>query len=316
MISILVIEEPKVNAVTWWRYLRPLSQMQKDFPGQFSIKMTRRIDEVDLYFYDIIILSRPNDPDTLNFAKRVKRIGRSKIIIDIDDAITNLQPYHDQFAYHDKRKGLAWELFSLADYFWVSTEQLMYDCDCFGRGEIMPNAVLAEDLPDSPSPDRGLWMWRGKGMQTPDVYFEGVDTYERIKGRVNNWIFWGVLPNIDHRQNVQVIEYEPDIQSYFDKVKALRLNGVWKPLVDCKFNDAKSNIAWIEATVSGGICLSNYAGKTAWENAVSELPETYDEACAIWTKSKERILKDFNLVKGAELRADSIARLLNQRHNA
>jgi hypothetical protein len=80
--------------------------------------------------------------------------------------------------------------------------------------------------------------------------------------------------------------------------------------VPCLFNDAKSNIAWIEATVSGGICLTNYAGKTAWENAVSEMP-TYDEAVVIWEKSKERILKDFNLIEGAKLRAASIERLLN-----
>jgi len=310
MINILIIDEPKVNPVTWWRFLRPLSEMQKQFPGKYNVRITRRLDEAELYFVDVVILSRPNDPDTLNFAKRVKDLGRAKLIIDIDDAITNLQPYHDQFAYHNKRTQLAYQLFALVDYFWVSTEQLMYDCDCFGRGEIMPNAVLPSDLPNEPSPDRGLWMWRGKGMQSPDVYFEGVDTYERIKGDVKNWIFWGMIPNLNHLNNVRVEEYETSIPAYFEKVKALRLNGVWKPLVPCLFNDAKSNIAWIEATVSGGICLTNYAGKTAWENAVSEMP-TYDEAVVIWEKSKERILKDFNLIDGAKLRAASIERLLN-----
>lgn len=314
MISVLIIEEPKVNAVTWWRFFRPLSEMQKLYPGQFSIKMTRRVDEAELYFFDIVILSRANDPETLTFAKRVKNLGRSKIIMDIDDAITNLQTYHDQYAYHNNRRNIAWELFALVDYFWVSTEQLMYDCDCFGRGEIMPNAVLPSDLPDKPSPDNGLWMWRGKGMQTPDVYFEGVDTYEKIKDKAKSWIFWGVLPNLNHGANVRPpMEYEINIHNYFEKVKALRLNGVWKPLVPCLFNDAKSNIAWIEATVSGGVCLTNYAGKTAWENAVSEMP-TYDEACEIWAKSKERVLRDFNLIEGARLRADSMARLLNTKY--
>ena len=309
MINILIIDE-KVNPVTWWRFLRPLSEMQKQFPRRYNIKMVRQINEVDLYWVDIVILSRPNDPETLNFARRVKDIGRSKIIIDIDDAITNLQPYHDQYAYHSKRTQLAYQIFDLVDYFWVSTEQLMYDCDCFGRGEIMPNAVLPEDLPDEPSPDRGFWMWRGKGMQAPDVYFEGVDTYEKIKHDVKQWLFWGMLPNIAHLDNIRLEEYEVSIPAYFAKVKQLQLNGVWKPLVPCKFNDAKSNIAWIEATCSGGVCLTNYAGKTAWENAVNYLP-TYDEARQIWQMSKERVLKDFNLVDGAVLRARSIENLLN-----
>ena len=309
MINILIIDE-KVNPVTWWRFLRPLSEMQKQFPGRYGIKMVRQINEVDLYWVDIVILSRPNDPETLNFARQVKDIGRAKIIIDIDDAITNLQPYHDQYAYHSKRIQLAYQIFDLVDYFWVSTEQLMYDCDCFGRGEIMPNAVLPEDLPNEPSPDRGLWMWRGKGMQAPDVYFEGVDTYEKIKHDVKQWLFWGMMPNIAHLNNIRLEEYEVSIPAYFAKVKQLQLNGVWKPLVPCKFNDAKSNIAWIEATCSGGVCLTNYAGKTAWENAVDYLPP-YDEARQIWQMSKERVLKDFNLVDGARMRAKSIENLLN-----
>jgi len=312
VINILVIERPEMNAVTWWRFLRPLAEMQKQHPGKFNIRMARRLDEAELYFVDVVILSRPNDPDTLSFVRRVKDLGRSKIILDIDDAITNLPSYHDQAAYHNNRKNIAWEIFGMVDAFWVSTEQLLYEVGDLARAEIMPNAVLPEDLPNEPSPDNGLWMWRGKGMQTPDVYFAGVEQYEQIKDRVNKWIFWGVLPNIDHLPNVQQLEYETHIPNYFSKVKQMRLNGVWKPLVPCLFNDAKSNIAWIEATCSGGVCLTNYAGKTAWENAVSEMP-TYDEAREIWAKSKERILQDFNLIDGGNKRAASIERLLNNR---
>jgi hypothetical protein len=310
MINILIIDE-KVNPVTWWRFLRPLSEMQKQFPGRYNIKMVRQINEVDLYWVDIVILSRPNDPDTLKFAQLVKNLGRAKLMIDIDDAITNLPFYHDQYAYHSKRTQLAYQIFDLVDYFWVSTEQLMYDCDCFGRGEIMPNAVLPEDLPDEPSPDHGLWMWRGLGMQKEDVYQAGVEVYNQIRDIPNRWIFWGVIPNINHNWDKIVNpERELSTPAYFAKVKDLRLNGVWKPLVPCKFNDAKSNIAWIEATCSGGVCLTNYAGKTAWENAVNYLP-TYEEARQIWQMSKERVLKDFNLVEGARMRARSIEKLLN-----
>lgn len=310
MITILVIENPQVNAVTWWRYLRPLSEMQKQFPGRYHIKMTRRLDEVDLYFVDIVLLSRPNDPETLNMVKRIKDLGRSKIIIDIDDAITNLPVYHDQAAYHNSRRHIAREIFSLVDFFWVSTPQLMFECDCFGRGLIMPNSILEQDLPGEPSPDQGLWMWRGRGMQKEDVYIAGVEDYERIKNRASRWIFWGCLPNLDHSSNVQLVEYDIDVQSYFAKLKNMRLNGVWKPLVVSQFNDAKSNIAWIEATMSGGVCLTNYAGREGWENAVNEFPE-YEAAREIWKQSKQRILHDFNLENTARLRALSIDQLLS-----
>jgi hypothetical protein len=311
MINILVIEKPEMNAVTWWRFLRPLAEMQKQNPGKFNVRMTRRLDEAELYFVDVVILSRPNDPETLQFAHTVKNLGRAKMIIDIDDAITNLPFYHAQYAYHNARKHIAHQIFELVDYFWVSTEQLLYECDCLGRGEIMPNAVLPEDLPNEPSPDRGLWMWRGNEMQKEDVYQAGVDVYDQVRDKASKWIFWGVIPNINHDWSKLLnIERELRIHDYFAKVKHLQLNGVWKPLVPCLFNDAKSNIAWIEATVSGGVCLTNYAGKTAWENAVSDMP-TYEEARQVWAMSKERVLKDFNLVDGAKLRARSIEKLLN-----
>lgn len=311
MINILIIERPVANGVTWWRFLRPIAEMQKQFPGKFNVKTTRTIDATDLHYTDIFILSRPNDEETLKIVKRIRDLGRSKIILDIDDAITNLPINHDQAAYHRSRVPIAREIFSLTDYFWVSTEQLLFECDCHANGEVVPNAIYAWDLPNEPAPDRGLWMWRGKGMQNLDVLTAGIETYEKIKELPKHWIFWGVLPLLNHANNVELMEYEDDVQSYFAKLKSVRLNGVWKPLAEHQFNDAKSNIAWIEATMSGGVCLTNYAGKPAWENAVSEFP-TYEEAREIWAASKERIIQDFNLENTARQRAESIDRLMSK----
>ena len=313
MINILIVEEPIVTAVSWWRLFRPIAEMQRQFPGKFNVKMVRNksINADDLFYTDIFILCRPKDEETLSLARRIKALGRSKIILDIDDAITNLPINHFQFAHHHARVSIVRDIFTLVDYFWCSTEQLLYECDCLGRGEVVPNAIYPWDLPNEPAPDRGLWMWRGGGLQILDVLLAGAEKYEEIKALPKQWIFCGVLPPLAHGENVGLpLEYESDVQSYFEKLKNAKFNGVWKPLAEHQFNDAKSNIAWIEATMSGGVCLTNYAGKTAWENAVSEFP-TYDEACEIWAKSKERIIQDFNLEITARQRAESIDRLMN-----
>jgi len=311
MINILIVEEPIVTAVSWWRLFRPIAEMQRQYPGRFNVKMVRNksINADDLFFTDIFILCRPKDEETLSLAQRIKALGRGKIILDIDDAITNLPINHFQYAHHNNRVSIVREIFTLVDYFWVSTEQLLYECDCIGKGEVIPNAIYAEDLPKEPSPDKGLWMWRGGGLQILDVLIAGAEKYEEIKGKAKQWVFWGVLPPIAHPANITLLEYESDVQTYFEKLKSAKINGVWKPLVDNAFNDSKSNIAWIEATMSGGVCLTNYAGKLAWENAVSEFP-TYEEARVIWAESRERIIQDFNLEKTARQRAESIDRLL------
>ena len=313
MINILIIENPIAHSVNWWRFLRPLGEMQKQFPGRYNIRMTRKLDAADLFFTDVFILSRPNDPETLTLVKRIKDTGRSKIIMDIDDAITNVPAHHKDAAYFNNRAGIAREIMALTDYFWTSTEQLIYECDAFGRGEVIPNAVHERDLPSEPAPDKGNWMWRGKDIQKEDVYLAGAEVYEQIKGKVTNWTFWGCLPSLNHLSNIRVLEYTEDVQQYFLQLKAAKFNGVWKPLVENQFNDAKSNIAWIEATMSGGVCLTNYAGKLSWECALSEFPESYDFAVATWHLSCMAIEENYNLETTAKQRHESIERILNNK---
>jgi hypothetical protein len=312
MIKILVREYETLNAITWWRLYRPFMVMRYLYPGQYNIKTTRRPTPDDVWYADLFILSRPNDQETLDYVKFVKSIRPdAKFILDIDDAITNVPSHHKDAAYFANRAHIAREIFSLADYFWTTTEQLLFECDALGRGEIIPNAILPEDLPAEPAPDRGRWMWRGKDIQKEDVYLAGPETYEQIKGRVKQFTFWGCLPSLAHLDNIRLLEYTESIVPYFEQLKKEQFNGVWKPLVDNQFNDAKSNIAWIEATMSGGVCLTNYAGKPGWEMARNTFPEEYDLAVHTFRDSCEWILQHYNLETTAKQRHESIQRVLN-----
>jgi hypothetical protein len=93
------------------------------------------------------------------------------------------------------------------------------------------------------------------------------------------------------------------------------INAIWKPLTDCAFNDHKSNINLLVATIGGGYCITNYAGRPGWEFASSEvLP--YPEACELWRAAKDDIIKRYNLADTARMRAESIFRLVPQFLNA
>lgn len=323
MINILIIENPVENAVTWWRFLLPLGEMRRLFPGRFNLKWARRegskivIDAGDLHFTDIFILSRASDTEALNLAKKIKDFGRAKIIYDLDDAITNLPEHHSQYAHHRERAQTAREIFALVDWFWVTTEQLQYETDSMGRSEIIPNAIFPEHLPKEPAPDRGVWMWRGRDLQKEDVYRAGFDQYESFKHKIKKMVFIGCLPSLAHVSGqTELRDYEGDVQMYFKYLKSKPFNGIWKPLDINQFNKAKSNIAWIEATMSGGVCLTNVAGMEGfghWDFAMSKFPASYSEAVGRWETSCGEIISKYNLYNTARQRAESLERLLNSK---
>ena len=88
-----------------------------------------------------------------------------------------------------------------------------------------------------------------------------------------------------------------------------RLNVIWKPLLVHPFNDHKSNINWLGATMAGGYTITNYAGRPGWEYASAEILP-YSDACDLWAASKENIIENYNLIKTAQMRAQTIARLV------
>jgi hypothetical protein len=65
--------------------------------------------------------------------------------------------------------------------------------------------------------------------------------------------------------------------------------------------------------MSGGVCLTNYAGKKAWEHATAE-PLEYEAAVELWGKSRDRILQDFNLENTARQRMESIYSILSSNY--
>lgn len=88
------------------------------------------------------------------------------------------------------------------------------------------------------------------------------------------------------------------------------INIMWKPLEDNEFNAAKSNIAWIEATMSGGICVTNFAGRSGWEMAVDKFTDNPDFIASQWEASRDWILKYYNLHMVNELRYQHILKVL------
>ena len=313
-LKILVLEPPNLTNVGYWRCWLPFQAIKAMYANsavnfEFTYKRKDLTFE-DAWNADVVVAPRPGSkPDVSEFLEKAKDNG-ARIILDLDDHIFGLPDAHQLYFPYSKgapQYESAMKAIELADLFWFSTPIFMETyAEKFKKpGLVVPNAIPPEWLPEAPAPDRGLWSWRGRDIQVHDLIYAGWDWYEEIKDRPKQWIFLGWKPPLRHSNNTQPVPYIDDVQKYLLNVRKSGFNGIWKPMIDCPFNDHKSNIAWIEATMSGGVCLTNYAGKPGWEYSTKDFP-TYKQACELWEKSKAEIKKNYNLYQAAAIRARSM----------
>lgn len=310
MINVHVLEPPVLSNVAYWRLWQPLQIIKLMYPGVFRFTWKRKeLDFSDAWNADIVITARPGAKPDINEYLEKARLNGAKVIVDVDDHVLNLPKFHD--LYHDYKVGAqahkrAVKTCENANFFWFSTPKFLETYS--SNGIVVPNAILPEFLPDEPAPDRGLWAWRGRSIQVHDLIYAGQQWYNKIKKKPKQWMFLGWLPPLDHAENADSAPYVDDPQKYIELIRKSGFNGMWKPMIECDFNDHKSNIAWIEATMSGGVCLTNYAGRPGWELATGNFP-TYKEAVKLWEKSREEIVKNYNLIETAKIRAQSMLSL-------
>lgn len=302
MIKALVVEETnRVNGVSLWRLFMPFQVMRKHYPFDFTV--TQMPTPAAVAAHDVVIMFRPTDPQALKLLDVCKSLG-VPVVIDCDDNIFHLPVGHPQKLHYDGLQDHFKQLYARADWIWTSTEELMFTLDAFGRGCVVKNAIDPDILPDAPNPFTGTYMWRGNEAQICDLW-KAEAWYDMVKQDASRFIWWGYIPPFKHGGNVVAVRWEQSLD-FWDSLRRSRLNYIWKPLIDNPFNRAKSNIAWIEATVAGGVCVTNLAGQPGWEYAAESFiaPEEIED---LWQKSCTEIRSNYNLLAEAEKRYRSLA---------
>lgn len=326
MIKLLVIQPPMLDNVGYWRLFRPLDIMSRLYPWVFDITYkVKDLTFADIITSDVIITRRPfgaNAGIHLELLQMAVQPGIEKpVIFDEDDAVMACPETHELYSVFSetKRREQYVEALKCASAFWFSTPAFLGTIH--PQGIVIPNAILPQDLPDDPAPDNGLFGWLGKTHQAHDLIGGGWDWYEKNKAdeRVKQWIFFGWKPPLKHAENAQgaAVPYMANVYSFIDSFKKnearkmFGINAMWKPMIDHPFNDHKSNINYLVATIGGGYCITNYAGRPGWEYASAEILD-YDKAGELWRAAKDDIMMNYNLLLTARQRAESIFSLVPQ----
>lgn len=310
MIKILVIDDHAPDGVSFWRNIEPFSVLRKQFPGEVFIEnANERVSVHDIKQFDIVVMFRPVKPESLKFIKNCRALGL-RVILDIDDDLWNLPYYHPSFMDYERFKATAREIYDVADVIWTSTEQLRYVIGDLSKTEVMPNAVLPQWLPDQPSEYKGRAAWIGSaGLQYDLNGTHAQKWFEEWQEQYRQWLFFGYRPEIASGPNCTGVPYG-FVYEFFESIVNAGLNVVWKPLRDLPFNHAKSNIAWLTATMAGGVCVTNFAGRDGWECALPEFTTDPAEIADNFHKSRAHILQHYNLLTVNERRLESIKSLL------
>lgn len=231
----------------------------------------------DLLPYDILFLQRPS----MDAAKRMKLIEfmknlGKKIWIDFDDNLFDVpmeNRVHDDMK--PEVKAAMFQILNMADLITVSTSNLKEYYEKIGIKtiiEVVPNAWNFQlhgfadsynDVKEVPPPQKKKikYLWRGSETHCGDLISAGEAIVKAAAHHQDNvhWTFmgynpWMITENLP--RDWWAFMRSEDIMEYFRNLRIQHAQLMFFPLRDNALNRSKSNIAWMEATYAGMVCIA------------------------------------------------------------
>lgn len=245
----------------------------------------------------VLIFQRPClewHTDTIQLAKS----AGVRVISDFDDNLLAVDWTNPTADFYQQQKRVIMQCIHLSDEVWVTTGAIKEAYSKLNKAiTVIPNAhndyqyPVAMKKPFNKNTKHILY--RGGKSHQGDID----DVKEELVSLINeyqNWQFnfWGDLYlHIAKRtgDNCFMIKNYMETTLYFQKILQYNANIVIYPLTDNKFNHAKSNVCWLEATFGGAA----FFGMGEWDEW--NVPGIADYAHL----EEELINPDFDVLKEA-----------------
>lgn len=337
MIKILAMSPMKADGTSFYRAYGTF----KDLADKVDIEIIDYIQRpggwswADFAMCDILFLQRPGTPEHHKLCRYCKDMGL-KVWIDYDDnffLIPAENRMFDAITVESKQRML--DIIKMADVVSVSTEALKTFMVKAGakRVDVIPNALNPNLLRPvkaynfrrpkiPPNPQRQVYTWRGSDTHSGDIldYMDPLSQAMEARKDVD-WVFMGWNPWYLNRVGLQYRYIHPDdIFSYFEKLKQVRPELMHVVLSANEFNLHKSNIAWIEATAAGSVCVGPAWPEWTRPGLINyDTPDQYRDILTNandlkladrWQESMDFIQENLLLTRVNEKRADLIESLM------
>jgi hypothetical protein len=247
------------DACSWYRGVGPFSQLHRN--GWEMVRCPTTVDWASISLgCQVAIMQRPFSPVHVQVANILKR--QMPLVLDFDDdfmAVPLANPAYEPFSHPAVQEALK-VLLELADCVMVSTQPLADKlAPLTRRVEVVVNAYNDYLLPmDRPKQARERTiLWRGSQTHDEDLLAFSDEIVQVAKDNPTwRFVFLGARPWVLQGRMQAEWSASMGIFEMHELLRDdLRPGIVQVPLMDNAFNRAKSNVAWIEATMAKALCV-------------------------------------------------------------
>ena len=298
--KLLVLTVNKNDSTSFYR----ANGVLHDLKNQIELDITamnfselKDMSWASLVLFDVVFMQRPYQAVALKMAQYCREMNLP-VWIDFDDYLLDVpvdNKSHSLFSNPAVKETIV-KTIQLASVVTVSTGALK-NALIEGNDNIhvVPNAFNTKlfNYRQNKVKTNKIMLWRGSETHSIDIFFYGNEIYENQK-KYSDWQFmyfgWNpwFIPETKNRKHLE----STDPILYFKQVYKLSPRAMHVPLVDSLFNRCKSNIAWIEGSFAGAVCLVpawdewTMPGAITYQNA-----EEYNEKLQLMLNDKVNFIK-------------------------
>ena len=260
--KILALTPTRDDTTSFYRAAGVFRDLQNKMPelkiDLYDYSQLPKITWSLLCLYDIVFMQRPWNQTGL--AKYLNEM-RIPLWIDYDDNLFEIpqanQRAFDAYMTDEGIRNNMIEIAKNADIVTVSTGALKTVYDHLNKNvKVIPNA-LDFNIIGSPQegPTKQSLLWRGGDSHRMDIRVHEIGILENMN-KYQDWdfVFAGYNPWQFVAKNKKYIKPMDPIL-YFNWIKAFAPRAMHIPLANDFFNQCKSNIAALEGTFAGAVCL-------------------------------------------------------------
>ena len=299
-----------------------------------------KIHEANLKHADVVVVQREM-AGTLPYDELKKKIeGRqTKIVFELDDALTQLPPWHKHLPFFRGIQPQIEEYLRRADLVTVSTQNLRTLYRSFNSNiVVLPNSLDARVwVPSRVSSEESgkvAILFTGTFVHEHDLLAIEAALLDLMAAYPNevefHFWFWGNLPErLRSAPQVKLVHaFSPDYGEYARLLRKLPVRFAIVPLMDTAFNLAKSAIKWLEYSVcripgiysdvpvysevveSGRTGLLVPNTREAWFSAMKSLIENPTLRRQLAEQAQQAVLVQHTVEHNARLWADAYQALI------
>jgi hypothetical protein len=280
MAEILVLTVSSSDTCAFYRSAGVIKDLRRKTDNNITLV---QMDQVALNWsfitqFDLVMIQRAFTKDILSLCGYIKQCG-IRLWVDYDDNLFALNPENPAYSIYNNPdiqaniKGIL----GVADVVSVPTEYLRQSYSEFNKNIIViPNALndlLFKRPVEMPKRTNNI-VWRG-----PEAHIFDLMSYSKQLNTATKefpewrFMFMGFSPwfltETNNKGNIPSL----DIVVYMKALLDMAPSCLHVPLHDNTFNRCKSNIAYIEATYAGSVCIA-----PSWWNAPGSIPYTDTES--------------------------------------